>query len=74
MLGNTHEAAVLLTKYWDYDVAIIEKELMDLPPSYEISESGFDSLASFMYEMGSIKIRPKKLSEMPNYLDIPRVP
>jgi hypothetical protein len=74
VLNDRHEAAVLLANHWQYDVAVIEKELTDLPPSHEISESGFDRLAGFMYEMGVIKNAPKKFSDMPNYADIPKTP
>jgi ABC-type nitrate/sulfonate/bicarbonate transport system substrate-binding protein len=74
VINDTHEAAILLANHWEYDVAIIEKELTDLPPYYEISESGYDALAAFMYKMGSIKSEPKKFSDFPNYADVPKAP
>jgi hypothetical protein len=71
--NNRHEAAELLTKYWDYDVSVIEKELEDLPPHHELSESSYDKLAEFMYEIGSIKTAAGKFLEFPNYDTIPKV-
>jgi len=72
VLNNPSDAAVLLSEFWEFDTSIIEQEINDLPPSYEISESGFDSLANFMYDMGVIKDKPKMLSELSNYQDIPK--
>jgi len=72
VLNNNHEAAVLLSNYWEYDISIIENELSMLPPSFGINESGFDALADFMFFIGTLKDEPRMLSEMPNYKDIPK--
>jgi NitT/TauT family transport system substrate-binding protein len=72
---NEHpdEAAAILAKYWEGEsIENIEQMLRDNPPKVEISESGYDKLASFMYEIGLLDHEPKKFSELPNYDTIPK--
>jgi NitT/TauT family transport system substrate-binding protein len=74
---NEHpdEAAAILAGYWEGETQEnIEQMLRDNPPEIEISESSYDRLASFMYEIGLLDHEPKKFSELPNYESIPKAP
>ena len=68
------EAAAILAKYWKNEpVEDIEQMLRDNPPRVEISESGYDKLASFMKEIGLLENEAGKFKDLPNYDSIPKV-
>lgn len=69
---NIAEAAALMAPFWEVDISVAEQELKFIPPNYEIPESGYNELASLMYEMGALANKPKMLSEFSNYESIPK--
>ncbi len=75
MNNQPQEASVLLADFYGTgeDPASLEALIKMLPPSMELSESSYDSLASFMYEIDMLPAPPKKFSELPNYETIPKV-
>jgi ABC-type nitrate/sulfonate/bicarbonate transport system substrate-binding protein len=65
-------AAVLLSNYLDVDADLIQQEFTSYIPKVEISESGYNTLATLMYESGVLDNAPKKFTELPNYATIPK--
>jgi ABC-type nitrate/sulfonate/bicarbonate transport system substrate-binding protein len=72
---HPEEAAKILSKYWEGEsIENIIQLFKNTPPRIAISESAYDRLAEFMYEIGNIDNPPQKFSELPNYADIPKIP
>jgi len=75
IINHPHEAAELLAKFYgNVSAEDITQQLMRSPPQLEISESGFNRVTELMSEVGMIPGTPKKLSDLPNFNSIPRVP
>jgi NitT/TauT family transport system substrate-binding protein len=71
---NPDEAALLLTAFWGESVNAedIKRMLLEHLPELEISESGYDRLASFMYQTGIIDHEPVKFRNLPTYNSLPK--
>ena len=70
---NPDEAAAILASFWEGENAEdMKKALVLFPPEIEISESGYDLLASFMYQSGLIDNEPIKFRDFSNYDALPK--
>jgi ABC-type nitrate/sulfonate/bicarbonate transport system substrate-binding protein len=69
------EAAAIMQKYWAaYSIEKIVDIFEESNPSLEISESAYNKLANFMYDIDLLENPPKPLSELPNYDSLPLIP
>jgi len=64
--------AELLSEIYEVRSDIIADVIRQCPPKLEISESGYNNIAELMHEMKFLSRPPKKFSQLPNYIDIPK--
>jgi hypothetical protein len=69
------EAAAVMQEIWPtYSIEEIKVIFEESNTRVEISESAYNKLANFMYEIDLLENPPKPLSELPNYDSLPLIP
>jgi NitT/TauT family transport system substrate-binding protein len=74
MNNNPGEAAQILSEFYEgLDPADIEAQIKSAPPTLDVSENAYNTVAELMQEMGILTKEPLKFNELPNYDKIPKV-